>query len=154
MHQLALEYGAIFWSSTVDYRFKPNAFPESVENYEWLKFGFHSEDRDKIAELWRRLKTFGKVELSSSGRNNIEVNPKGVTKATGLQKVCSYMGIEPSQVVTIGDGLNDLPMIRWAGFGIAMDNAPDEVKKAAQYTTGSYLHDGVAKAIEYIVKYK
>ena len=58
-----------------------------------------------------------------------------------------HLGLEPDQVMAIGDGLNDIPIITAAGLGIAMGNAPSEVKAAAQFVTGDVEHDGAAEAI-------
>ncbi|WP_134700541.1 Cof-type HAD-IIB family hydrolase [Ammoniphilus sp. YIM 78166] len=153
LYALTQEFGTRFWSSVVDQVFKPGTFPEQIELYQWLKFGFKSEDRDVIEEIWKRLKTYGRLELSSSDPSNIEVNPKGITKATGLQKVCDYLNITAQQVVTMGDGLNDVAMLRWAGFGFAMANAPAEVQAAADEVTDHYERDGVAQAIQKLLSF-
>ena len=50
--------------------------------------------------------------------------------------------------MALGDQLNDLPMLRYAGLGVAMGNAPDTVKEAASFVTGSNREDGAAAAIE------
>ncbi len=148
LYALAQAYGIHFWSSVVDQVFKPGAFPEEIERYQWLKFGFKSEEPHVMGEIWKRLKAYGRLELSSSDPSNIEVNPKGITKATGLQKVCDYLNITAQQVVTMGDGLNDVAMLRWAGLGVAMANAPAEVQAYADTTTDHHEQDGVAKAIQ------
>ena len=59
----------------------------------------------------------------------MEISAPGISKATGLAKVCDYLGIQMNEVMAIGDSHNDLHMIQSVGFGIAMDNAEDELKR-------------------------
>ena len=61
------------------------------------------------------------------------------------------LGIERAEVVAIGDGHNDIGMIQFAGLGVAMGNAHEEVKSEADYVTGSNAEDGVAAVIEDLV---
>ena len=58
------------------------------------------------------------------------------------------VNIDKDDVIAVGDGFNDLSMIEYAGLGIAMDNAPGEVKSRANFVTSSNEEDGVAKVIE------
>ncbi len=72
----------------------------------------------------------------------------GNTKATGMRMVLEAAGLSREDSVAIGDGPNDVPMLRWAGLGIAMGNAPEEVKTAARCVTRACAEDGVAYAID------
>jgi hypothetical protein len=58
------------------------------------------------------------------------------------------INIDKNDVIAVGDGFNDLSMIEYAGLGIAMDNAPQEVKSRANFVTSSNEEDGVARVIE------
>lgn len=145
---VAKKRGVHFWSSIVDHALPPGYFPDDASRYQWLKFGFQNDDLTVINKIWNQLIAYGKVEVSSSDPTNIEVNPLGVTKATGLQKVCETLGIRPEQVVTIGDGLNDIPMMRWAGLAIAVENAHPRVKAIADEITAHHARHGVAEAIK------
>ena len=78
----------------------------------------------------------------------LEVFPGGVDKFRGLEWVARHHGLDPSRIATIGDEVNDLPMIEQAACGIAMGNAVDEVRTAADRVTRSNEEDGVAHAIE------
>ena len=149
--QIALQYGTDFWSSVVDHVFPPGCVPDDVNEYQWLKVGLKSEDPLIIRNIWERLHAYGKLEVSSSDPSNIEVNPLGITKATGLKRVCQYMEIDSSQVVTIGDGLNDIAMMQWSGLGIAMENAQKEVKEMADRVTVHHTKHGVAEAIKILL---
>jgi Cof subfamily protein (haloacid dehalogenase superfamily) len=71
----------------------------------------------------------------------------GVSKASGLSYVVDQLGLEPTDVLAIGDGRNDIEMLTWAGRGVAMGHAPDEVKEIADDVTGTVDEDGAATEI-------
>jgi len=71
----------------------------------------------------------------------------GIDKAKALDTVLKPMGYNADEMIAFGDGMNDLTMLEYVGTGVAMDNAVDEVKKAAQYITTSNDEDGIAKAL-------
>ena len=70
------------------------------------------------------------------------------SKKNALAKLCADFGISADRVLAIGDSRNDVPMLRWAGTGVAMANALPEVRQAVPYVTASNDKDGVAVAIE------
>lgn len=78
----------------------------------------------------------------------IDVAPRGVDKATGLQLVCDDLGIRPDDVLALGDGRNDIEMLRWAGRGVAMGQAPDEVKAAADAVTFAFDDLGTVRELD------
>ena len=78
----------------------------------------------------------------------INVLAPGVSKKTALEALLRHINITLDQVMAIGDGRNDMPVISAAGVGVAMGNAPDEVKAVAEYVTLDADHSGVAKAID------
>lgn len=79
--------------------------------------------------------------------NYLEIVPVGVHKAAGLAHLSGMLGLNLTQVAAIGDGLNDLEMLREAGLGIAMGNAPEPVKSVADWVTGTNNEAGVAQAV-------
>ena len=81
----------------------------------------------------------------------LEVLNKEVNKGVGVELLAKHLGVNQSEIITMGDAGNDLHMIEYAGMGIAMANASDDVKAAANYITESNNEDGVAKAIEKFV---
>ena len=85
--------------------------------------------------------------VSSSVPNNIEINSTDANKGEALRKLAAHLGLDISQTMAIGDGLNDLSMLRAAGIGVAIENACPEAKQAADYVTGSCDESGVAAAI-------
>lgn len=81
----------------------------------------------------------------------LEFMPKGVTKAYGISLLAKDLGLKQEEIMAIGDEENDLPMIEYAGLGVAMENAVPFVKEAANYVTSSNVEHGVAKVIEKFV---
>ena len=74
--------------------------------------------------------------------------PQNLNKAYTLHKLLEHLNLDRSQLIACGDGYNDLPMIEFAGLGVAMGNAVDEVKAAANYVTATNDEDGIAQVIE------
>lgn len=74
----------------------------------------------------------------------MDLAPVGVSKASGLEHVCQALGVAAADVLAIGDGRNDLEMLRWAGRGVAMGQAVPEVHEAADATTLTVDEDGAA----------
>lgn len=79
----------------------------------------------------------------------LEVTPAGVDKAAAISILLQKLGIPVAESVACGDGFNDVPMIRLAGLGVALDNAPQGVKDAAHLIVASNDADGVAMAIQH-----
>ena len=109
-----------------------------------------ADQSEKMCAL-RELEQMGQVTVTRALSNNIEVNAAGVNKGSGLVELGKRLGIEREEIMAFGDGDNDEPMLREAGFGVAMANAEEKVKAAADYITESNEEDGVAKAIERFV---
>ncbi len=78
----------------------------------------------------------------------IEVLPRGLSKATGIAEIAGPLGIEASDVVAFGDMPNDIPMLRWAGLGVAMGNAHPDALAAADEVTAPNTDDGLARMLE------
>jgi hydroxymethylpyrimidine pyrophosphatase-like HAD family hydrolase len=72
----------------------------------------------------------------------LDLTPGGVSKASALEEVRQHLGVQPHATVAIGDGGNDLQMLRWAARGVAMGHAPEAVRLAADEVTGSIDDDG------------
>jgi len=93
----------------------------------------------------------GRVHLTMSKPNFLEMSDTTVNKGAALEFLAQKHGIKREEIMAIGDSLNDLEMIRYAGLGVAMGNARSEVKKEADYITGTNNEEGVAAAIEKFV---
>lgn len=74
----------------------------------------------------------------------LDLAPEGISKASGLAEICALLGVDRADVLAIGDGRNDVEMLEWAGRGVAMGQAPAEVKAAADAVTDSVQDDGAA----------
>ena len=77
----------------------------------------------------------------------VEMVPKGHTKATGIGKMCEALGIDRADTFAVGDSVNDLAMLEFAGVGIAMGNGSAEAKEAADYVTTDLNEDGIYNAM-------
>jgi hydroxymethylpyrimidine pyrophosphatase-like HAD family hydrolase len=151
LHRIALDYKIRCWAGTTSGMFHGDEFPTNYCDTNWLKFGYYCEDPHVISEITGNLNATQRFELTNSHPFNIEVNPHGVSKATGLQTVCDYLEIDREQVIAVGDSLNDVAMLQWAGMGVAMGNAQDAVKEAADWTTDTLDQHGVAKVIQSVL---
>lgn len=81
----------------------------------------------------------------------LDLAPEGVSKASALEIVRRRLGIEPHRTVAVGDQRNDLEMLHWAAVGYAMGQAPEEVLRIADRTTGSVEEDGLADALDEVL---
>jgi Cof subfamily protein (haloacid dehalogenase superfamily) len=86
--------------------------------------------------------------VTTSGGANVEISAAGVNKASALAEVCEERRIPPDQVIAFGDQPNDLPMLIWAGRGVAVANAHPDVAEFADEVTASMDEDGVALVLE------
>jgi Cof subfamily protein (haloacid dehalogenase superfamily) len=86
--------------------------------------------------------------VTSSGGGYVEISAAGVNKASALAEVCEERRIPPEEVVAFGDQPTDLPMLIWAGRGVAVANAHPDVAEAAGEVTASVDEDGVALVLE------
>ncbi|MFY9713782.1 MAG: HAD-IIB family hydrolase, partial [Microbacterium sp.] len=106
--------------------------------------------------LFDALRALGLVgfEATLSGAPFVEVMAEGVTKATGLARLCEHLGVDRTDVVAFGDALNDVEMLRWAGHGVAMAGADLVVQDAADEIAASNDDDGVARVIERLLGWR
>ena len=79
----------------------------------------------------------------------IEFIPKGTSKATGIESTCRLLNIAHEDTYAIGDGPNDLEMLKFVKHGIAMGNGTDEAKEASEYVTDEIQNDGVYNALKH-----
>lgn len=108
-------------------------------------------DMNEREQAWKELAQDKRIELVGSLGYNIEINAAGVNKGKGLVKLGELLGIRREEIMACGDGDNDSVMLKEVGLGVAMANAEEAVKEAADYITESNDEDGVAKAIEKFV---
>jgi hypothetical protein len=89
--------------------------------------------------------------VTHSGGPFVEISATGVDKAMALGELCATLGVSAAEVVAFGDMPNDVPMLRWAGLGVAVANAHPDALAAADDLTASNAEDGVALALERLI---
>ncbi|UXA17870.1 HAD family hydrolase [Mycobacterium sp. SMC-4] len=102
---------------------------------------------DMAAVLSGHVGNAGDITYSTNN-GLIEIVPLGISKATGIAEVATPLGITAADVITFGDMPNDVPMLSWAGVGVAMGNAHPEAVAAADEVTVTNAEDGVAQVLE------
>ena len=115
------------------------------------KVNIFMADLEEREVLRKELMAIPELSISSSMYNNLEINAKGADKGSALLWLADYLGIDREETMSFGDGENDIPMIQAAGIGVAMENALDTVKAAADMITLKNDEDGVAAAIRKII---
>lgn len=113
-----------------------------------------SVDPEKLLDVQAQIAAFLPESLTvvRTAAFYLEVIPKVINKGQGIQDICRTLDILPEEVISFGDAENDIPMLRAAGMGVAMGNARDAVKEAADMVTLSNNDDGIAAALEKLLK--
>ena len=128
---------------------------EDIRNSNVLKFNIMEIDRpDLIDKVRVDLELVKNIEVTSSWKDNLEIMSEGSHKGNAVEYLCELLDIDREHIIAFGDNYNDLSMIEFAGTGVAMGNAEDDVKKIANHITDSNGNDGVAKAIYDLVLQK
>ncbi len=112
------------------------------------------ENREPLEDMerWVRSELAGRVDCFFSSRYFLEVVPVGVNKGFATTELCRWLGIDVRRSVAVGDENNDVSMIRAAGVGVAMANAVQAAKDAADYVTlRDNNHDGIEEVIRKFV---
>ncbi len=102
---------------------------------------------DMAATLAQHIGVEGEITYSTNN-GLIEIVPMGISKASGVEELAHPLGIAAEDVVAFGDMPNDVPMLSWAGHGVAMGNAHPEVLAIANEVTAPNTSDGVARVLE------
>lgn len=109
-------------------------------------------DLSKIDQVGQELASSPNLAVSSSSRGNLEITHSDAQKGIALSAIAHQLGIDLTDVIAIGDNLNDISMLERVGYPVAMNNATDEVKHIAKYVTDTNENSGVGKAIMKILK--
>lgn len=110
-----------------------------------MVIGEHERLRRVAAQIRREVPG---LEISSSDRDNLEINAAGVSKGSALEALGARLKIPRQAMIAMGDSPNDLEMLRYAGLGVAMGNGSDEVMAMADRVTMTCDEDGVAVLVE------
>ena len=121
------------------------AFAESCPE-PFLKINLYHADPPERIRTRAALET-PELELVYSEVSSLECSAAGVNKGSGLERLCALLRIPPEDCIAVGDAENDIPMLRAAGLGVAMGNAPDHVKTAADRIVADSDHGGCAQAV-------
>jgi len=115
-----------------------------------VKLMAYDPSRDSDAMVAAARGVLGdEVTITNSGPiSKAEISAPGVSKASALRRFTHDLGIDASEVIAVGDNLNDLPMLEWAGTSYAVANARPEVLARVDRVTGSNDEDGVAEILE------
>ena len=148
-HHSLLHFGQrMVTEAKVRYTYGKEACEEALEHTVYKFYVHAGEDTAALSRIKEALQNLQGVTLTQSSAVNIEIMPPHIDKGTGVRDLAAHFGIPLRQVMCIGDHENDIPMIRAAGWGVAMGNATPDVKAAADAVTLSNAEDGVAAAIE------
>jgi Cof subfamily protein (haloacid dehalogenase superfamily) len=107
-------------------------------------------DPGALSDVERRAKKhFGdRMYISKSLPYFLEFAAPGVTKGAGLDFLARHLGFTPEQTVAFGDGENDVELVEWAGYGVAVENAHERVKAVADWVAPSAQDEGVAQVMD------
>lgn len=119
----------------VDFPVAKFLFMQDPIKLEWVEKDMQRRMSDRL-DIYRSESCF------------LEVMPKGVNKGNALKTLAEITDLDPEEMIACGDSFNDMSMIEFAGLGVAMEEAVDELKKSADHVTGSNDDDGIVDVIE------
>lgn len=122
------------------YRSDVNKISFLGSNYPYLKIEKHFSAKYELFDL----------VVPVFGKNSGEISIKGTDKVTGIKLIMEHYNCDLENTIAIGDGNNDISMLRYVNFGVAMGNATDKLKEIANYISDDVNNDGLAKAFEYL----
>ena len=105
------------------------------------------EITDTVADILRAH--FPQYSIVRSSPIHLEINASGTNKALAVRRLCQLKGIPAEQVIAFGDNYNDLEMLKTAGTGVVMGNAPDDIKEQFLHVTEDNDHEGIAAALNW-----
>ena len=109
-------------------------------------------DREEFNQILLSLDVSRTHEVFVGWTSWADIEPLGVTKATGLEALRARLGVPAAGTVAVGDGTNDIAMIEWAAFGVAMGGASDEVRSHADHVTAAVENDGAAAVMHALLR--
>ena len=140
------------YHQSIGNRFKE---PIDLDGTDWYKARFQKvmfmdeNKTGKIHNYQKEMENFKELYwVTTYSDAAVELGPKGCNKATGVKELAGLLGVSMDEIMACGDFSNDLEMIRVAGVGVAVNNANDELKEAADYVAKGSFAYGVMEAIE------
>lgn len=128
-------------------------FRDLIREFDTNKVIYLSPSQEKLAAIVSDIKAHmdtSRLTLYRSG-DFLEVMTSGYDKGSAIDALARHYGIENDEIMALGDDFNDTPMLKKAGFSVAVENAVEDAKNASRYITASNNEDGVAKAIRALV---
>lgn len=116
-----------------------------------LKCLLFENEEGNLKKARNEFEKDARLEIVSSGKKNIEIMSKGVSKGASVLKLAHILNIDREEIICIGDNENDISMIEYAGVGVAMGNSIEALKDKADLITDTNLNDGVSKIIEKLI---
>ncbi|KAJ2958093.1 hypothetical protein NQZ79_g6278 [Umbelopsis isabellina] len=126
---------------------------DTIEKLVIISPGMPAEKlNEKLLELfgsdqWKKV-----VNITFSNPHSIEISAAGISKGSALKDLCQELGFKPEETIAFGDMPNDSDMLKFAGTGVAVENAHPSVKEIADRVTASNDHDGVAIVLEEVLE--
>lgn len=150
-----LEYKMLYfseWAKTLNEedRIKIKVVEDSreiIEKETIYKFGIQTDDIELLDYISKLMNKEKNIEARKSLSNMLDLMNKGVSKGNAVKNLAKSLGIKREEIIAIGDNENDISMLEYAGLGVAMGNAEEEVKKVADYVTDTNDNEGVANVI-------
>ncbi|WP_181347120.1 Cof-type HAD-IIB family hydrolase [Thalassobacillus sp. CUG 92003] len=141
------------WKSRIEAFRSKIAWKDGVdEQQSIIKLYFFSKDQDRITHWIETLQAWQQevdFTISSSSDHNVEVMAPGVNKATGIQHLLDYFDVDRDELLAVGDGENDMPLLDMAAEAVVMKNSSDTVKEAYDVVTPySHAEDGLYKYLQ------
>ncbi len=138
---------------STDFAAQINCFPEKFVDLEKVaeeeavfEYSLFVDEKEEMQDLRPLLEG---VEYPRWHPDFTDIVCAGISKAYGIRKVLERLGAAPEECMGFGDGGNDIPMLEYVGTGVAMGNAADEVKAAADYVTDTVDEDGIVTALRH-----
>ena len=121
-----------------------------LKNEDIVKVLYSNTDFNYLQSIEKDLHDLtGNLDVSYSSHRFIEFNHKGVNKGKGLLILGNILGIEPEEMIAVGDNFNDLPMLKVAGLGIGVQNTVEDMKKECDYITkATHNESAISEIIE------
>lgn len=121
-----------------------------VDDHIVYKIVASHNDTNYLDEVAKVVKKETDADAIRSGKRVLAIKARGVSKAEAIKKLAQTLDISIKDIIAFGDEVNDMEMLRLVGLGIAMENADDVVKKAADQVAGNNDMDGVGKELDKI----
>lgn len=122
---------------------------KDVKSYKIYAMRDVTAERDVPNDLAACLNSF--FEVAVADKNHLEITLKGITKGNAVNFLADANDLPHEKIIAIGDDHNDISMIKHAGLGIAMGNAPEAIKSCADYITGKNSDNGILAALKKFV---